>query len=1235
MPFKITHLPLSSTKVTNEQGLRLKSGEPKIHDGIDLRASVGTDVYATHSGKIIKIATDTKGYGNIVVLQHQETGMLTFYAHLDSFTDGLEVGSIITEDQAKNGFVIAKSGKTGPKGTEQHLHFEIMQGNYMLGSKQMVFESIRDAVSPSPGIDSTHKNTDLSAPRLNPRPFLANYAIETTMANLAAIEAINHPNQSSVFLGTYESLDVVNKNKVDDLSSEIFSKDIDLTDKITIDVEGDKRPNIITINKNGDERFNKQIKHLSGLDNNDIYKFEGKIFGQINIEDSNGTIILNNTKLENLKPTIVINETNQPTPLRLMKIGDKEYYLTRCDDKGNGYPTVIDYDYAVQRNLLIVPLGAADIRDSIMVRDFFSGDGKQAKDFGIIYDEDKLARIDFSNSNKADIIGREISSNTILLPNKNFIFTYNAIDGAVMAQIIDKAGNKIGSAIQIRDGSDITNNNIMPLSGGRFAIVNSVPNPINPNNNLQTYQLYIRTFDSDLSLVSNLKVTTEYDVISAGSENGSSPAFLYAIADDGLAVVYTKGFNVFQLQQFDKNGNKIGEEMPVHGAGSNYNVDSNTTKPFATISLHGLGKHQPISIYNKENSNIPDQWYVNNGKKYGKIYGNDGNLIAEIVSSAISEKSLNLPKIAEIKTNQIPLENNKKSAELEGDNDFKIASKDEAKYQITDFAKNGQDTIDASILDNSDNEFSRRLRFLQTTTNSSAVKVELSQIGSDTKIYFPDFKIEILLLNYSQENFKAEYIIGAEIDFKRVNNQINQPNSNTQTTTNSGTNNGAANSNNLPNNTGASTSLPNNPSPSTPTITESSSSNPTVTQPTTSTSIPITPKAQIANTNQTLIFDQMAASIPFNDITIAPINLSDKFEVKLILTDKNGNPVKGAMITKGETADGKYRSNYDEKTGIWQIVENFDPYDDKHITGTPAKVTAEAANELLKGNAIHALDQFIPKDFAINVYVRDVTNNQIYNNQIQADYQCMEIPDDLVKSMVRDQKSEVNKTLVMNFVNYLKDPRDRRFIGAEFKLMQAIRNDTIDPISNDSLLEIREFNKTTFEINGNKPGNYTMDFGVEQCNKFINHHFNLELTGNSSITDNTSISSNSNNLGTIIGASIGGAALLTAIGVAIWQRDKIKQCFNYLTGKGKNNEIEKRENKNEIELPANQDREHVDFQEVNKKNISMREIEERPDEIMNLTNNQKRFNSMELPKGSPIIKDINSLKSKNNQIEIG
>ena len=55
----------------------------------------------------------------------------------------------------------------------------------------------------------------------------------------------------------------------------------------------------------------------------------------------------------------------------------------------------------------------------------------------------------------------------------------------------------------------------------------------------------------------------------------------------------------------------------------------------------------------------------------------------------------------------------------------------------------------------------------------------------------------------------------------------------------------------------------------------------------------------------------MAVSIPFDDITIFPFNINDKFEVKLTLNDEYGIPIPAAKITMGETDDGKYRSNYD------------------------------------------------------------------------------------------------------------------------------------------------------------------------------------------------------------------------------------------------------------------------------------------------------------------------------------
>ena len=68
----------------------------------------------------------------------------------------------------------------------------------------------------------------------------------------------------------YNNLSEDNKRIVDDLSSEIFSQEIDLRNKVTIDVEGDKRANTII---GGNTEQNGQIKNLYGLSNDDIYSF--------------------------------------------------------------------------------------------------------------------------------------------------------------------------------------------------------------------------------------------------------------------------------------------------------------------------------------------------------------------------------------------------------------------------------------------------------------------------------------------------------------------------------------------------------------------------------------------------------------------------------------------------------------------------------------------------------------------------------------------------------------------------------------------------------------------------------------------------------------------------------------------------------------------------------------------------------------------------------------------------
>ncbi len=87
----------------------------RMHNGIDLAASVGTPIYAADEGTVIK--SEYKGsYGNVVVIDHKN-GYTTYYAH--NSQNLVSVG-----DTIKKGDLIAKMGATG-RATGSHLHFEI------------------------------------------------------------------------------------------------------------------------------------------------------------------------------------------------------------------------------------------------------------------------------------------------------------------------------------------------------------------------------------------------------------------------------------------------------------------------------------------------------------------------------------------------------------------------------------------------------------------------------------------------------------------------------------------------------------------------------------------------------------------------------------------------------------------------------------------------------------------------------------------------------------------------------------------------------------------------------------------------------------------------------------------------------------------------------------------------------------------------------------------------------
>ena len=103
-------------------------GQPRpngrVHEGIDLMASLGQEVYAVDNGvltrQIFDGAANATLSGNAWYLT-MPNKTYYFYAHLSKFADGLAAGSVVTRGQ-----VIGYVGDNGDPGPgNYHLHFEV------------------------------------------------------------------------------------------------------------------------------------------------------------------------------------------------------------------------------------------------------------------------------------------------------------------------------------------------------------------------------------------------------------------------------------------------------------------------------------------------------------------------------------------------------------------------------------------------------------------------------------------------------------------------------------------------------------------------------------------------------------------------------------------------------------------------------------------------------------------------------------------------------------------------------------------------------------------------------------------------------------------------------------------------------------------------------------------------------------------------------------------------------
>jgi murein DD-endopeptidase MepM/ murein hydrolase activator NlpD len=92
----------------------------KIHSGIDIAASYGTDIVAADTG-VAYLYPGSVGYGNLLVMIHGN-GYSTYYGHLKGYAAGMYTGKVVAR-----GTTVAYEGSTGWS-TGPHLHFEIRVG---------------------------------------------------------------------------------------------------------------------------------------------------------------------------------------------------------------------------------------------------------------------------------------------------------------------------------------------------------------------------------------------------------------------------------------------------------------------------------------------------------------------------------------------------------------------------------------------------------------------------------------------------------------------------------------------------------------------------------------------------------------------------------------------------------------------------------------------------------------------------------------------------------------------------------------------------------------------------------------------------------------------------------------------------------------------------------------------------------------------------------------------------
>jgi len=109
------------------------TGERDFHEGLDIAADRGSQVYSTADGKVIQASYEA-GYGNLVVVDHGY-GLETRYGHLSAYR--VSVGA-----RVKRGDLVGLVGSTG-RSTGSHLHYEVRANGRLLNPLQLLLNTRR------------------------------------------------------------------------------------------------------------------------------------------------------------------------------------------------------------------------------------------------------------------------------------------------------------------------------------------------------------------------------------------------------------------------------------------------------------------------------------------------------------------------------------------------------------------------------------------------------------------------------------------------------------------------------------------------------------------------------------------------------------------------------------------------------------------------------------------------------------------------------------------------------------------------------------------------------------------------------------------------------------------------------------------------------------------------------------------------------------------------------------